>query len=97
MKLEIISDMAPQAWDEAIEAFDTKCLFHQSGWLRFIEETQGAKSLRFRIAENENQHGYFVGLVVKKGPLKILGSPLPGWTTDYMGPVVNKDLILRNS
>ncbi len=91
MKLEIISDMAPQAWDEAIDGFDTKCLFHQSAWLNYIEETQGAKTLRFRITDNGKQQGYFTGLIVRKGPLQILGSPLPGWTTDYMGPIVNKD------
>ncbi len=90
MELELITDVTPEGWDEAIEAFDTKCLFHQSGWLRFIEETQGAKTLKFRIIENHQTIGYFVGLVVKKGPLRILGSPLPGWTTDYMGPVVNE-------
>lgn len=91
MELELITDMAPESWDEAIEAFDSKCLFHQSVWLRFLEETQGARTLRFRIIDNGRNCGYFVGLTVKKGPLRIMGSPLPGWTTDYMGPVVNKD------
>jgi hypothetical protein len=91
MKLELITDMAPEIWDEAIEAFDSKCLFHQSVWLRYLEETQGARTLRFRITDNGRTGGYFVGLIVKKGPLRIMGSPLPGWTTDYMGPVVNKD------
>lgn len=91
MELELITDMAPEAWDEKIEAFDSKCLFHQSVWLRYLEETQGAKTFRFRITENGGTEGYFVGLIVRKGPLRILGSPLPGWTTDYMGPVVNKE------
>jgi len=90
MELELITDMGPEAWDEAIKAFDSKCLFHQSVWLRFLEETQGAKTLRFKITDKGKTDGYFVGLVVRKGPLKILGSPLPGWTTDYMGPVVDK-------
>ena len=90
MELDIITDMAPRAWDEAIEGFDSKCLFHQSSWLDFIEETQGAKALRFRITDNGKNQGYFVGLMIRKGPLKIFGSPLPGWTTNYMGPIVNK-------
>ena len=34
--------------------------------------------------------GYFCGAVVTKGPFRILGSPLKGWTTNFMGPVVNK-------
>jgi len=91
MELELITDMAPDAWDEKIEAFDSKCLFHQSVWLKYLEETQGGKTHRFRITDNGKTVGYFVGLIVRKGPLRIMGSPLPGWTTDYMGPVVNKD------
>ncbi len=91
MELELITDMDEKTWDEAIEAFDTKYLFHQSIWLRFLEETQGAKTLRFRINEGGKTLGYFAGLTVQKGPLRILGSPLPGWTTEYMGPVVNAD------
>ena len=31
--------------------------------------------------------GYFCGIVVWKGPLRIMGSPLPGTGTNYMGPV----------
>jgi hypothetical protein len=32
--------------------------------------------------------GFFCGKIVRKYGLKILGSPLPGWTTHYMGPVL---------
>jgi len=90
MELELITDMAAQKWDETIKAYDTKGLFHQSAWLRFLEETQNAGTLRFRITEGGVTVGYFAGLTVQKGPLKILGSPLPGWTTEFIGPVVNE-------
>jgi len=95
MELELIKDTTPEKWDEAIEAYHSHCLFHKSAWLRFIEETQGAKTLRFRITEGGRTEGYFVGLTIKKGPLRIMGSPLPGWTTDYMGPVINKGFDLE--
>lgn len=29
--------------------------------------------------------GYFTGMIVRKIGLRILGSPFPGWSTDYMG------------
>lgn len=90
MELELIEQMGPDDWDEVISEFDTKVLFHQSAWLKFLEETQGGKAIKFRILDNGSLEGYFVGLLIHKGPIKILGSPLRGWGTDYMGPIVNK-------
>lgn len=90
MKLEYIENTQPDSWDKAISDFDSKFLFHHSAWLSFLEETQHGKVIRFRIVEHGKVKGYFVGLLIKKGPIKILGSPLSGWTTEYMGPIVNK-------
>jgi len=90
LKLEYIEEIRSNIWDKTISQFDTKFLFHQSAWLKFLEETQPGKVLRFRIVDGGMTMGYFVGLLLEKRNIKILGSPLPGWTTDYMGPIVNK-------
>lgn len=90
IKLELIENIQPDAWNETISNYDSKFLFHQSAWLNFLEETQNGKTVKFKIVDNGKIEGYFVGLLIKKGPINILGSPLPGWTTDYMGPIVNK-------
>lgn len=90
MKLDFIDRIEPDAWDEAIAPFDSRHLFHKSRWLNFLEETQNGQIVRFRILEGRKESGYFVGLIVRKGPFKILGSPLRGWMTDYMGPIVNR-------
>jgi hypothetical protein len=95
MKLEYIENIDPETWDKAISGFDTKFLFHQSAWLNFLEETQTGKILRFRIVDQGKVIGYFVGLLLKKSMMNILGSPLPGWTTNYMGPIVNKGFNLQ--
>lgn len=95
MKLEHIENIQPEGWDKAISNFDSKFLFHQSAWLNFLEETQHGKAIRFRIVDNEKVKGYFSGLLIKKGPIRILGSPLPGWTTNYMGPIANKKFDLE--
>ncbi|MFC1966399.1 hypothetical protein ACFLWI_05585, partial [Chloroflexota bacterium] len=95
MELELIEEIQPDAWDEAISHFDTKFLFHQSSWLNFLEETQPGKAIKFRITNNGQVEGYFAGLLLKKGPFRILGSPLVGWTTNYMGPIVNKGFDLE--
>jgi hypothetical protein len=43
------------------------------------------------IREGAQTVGYFCGGVLHKGPFRILGSPLMGWGTNFMGPVVNRD------
>jgi hypothetical protein len=45
-------------------------LFHQAAWLNFLEQTQKAKILRFKMTENNKIIGYFVAFLEKRGPLK---------------------------
>jgi hypothetical protein len=35
--------------------------------------------------------GYICGGFVRKGPFLLLGSPLKGWGTNYMGPIIDRD------
>jgi hypothetical protein len=92
MELESINEIQPEAWDEAISKFECRSFYHRSCWLKFLEETQVAKPLRFKIIHDGKVEGYFVGLLIKKGLLKILGSPLSKWETESMGPVCNDNL-----
>jgi len=39
---------------------------------------------------NEEVVGYLAGFTIRKGPIKIFASPFPGWTTAYMGPLLDK-------
>jgi hypothetical protein len=89
MELKSINEIKPEAWDEAISEFDSQLLFHRSCWLKFLEETQPGEPLRFKIIDDGKVAGYFVGLLIKKGFLRIFGSPLSKWETDTMGPVCN--------
>jgi hypothetical protein len=36
--------------------------------------------------------GYFTGLITERMSLRILGSPLPGWSSSYMGFVLNPEV-----
>src|SRR5574337_883644 len=77
-------------WDNRIKAYNSKYLFHEACWLRFLERSQGAKIHGLKLLDAHGRvAGYFCGGEVRKGPLRLLGSPLQGWTTDYMGPIVN--------
>jgi len=90
MKLININDLDNEQWDKEILEYDSKYLFHCSEWLNFLRESQGGEILKLKIEENGQVVGYFAGIIVKKGMFRILGSPLPGSTTDYMGPIGNK-------
>jgi hypothetical protein len=92
MELKPIEEISTQAWDAAIDGYEERQLYHRSPWLRFLEETQAGRLLRFRIVEAGATVGYFPAMTVKKGIFTLLGSPLTGWLTDCMGPVADRDL-----
>ncbi|MFH1278216.1 MAG: GNAT family N-acetyltransferase [Candidatus Eisenbacteria bacterium] len=95
MELTLIEDWSAEAWDEAVAHYEAAYFCHHSAWFRFLEETQSAIPFRFRIVDRKETAGYFAGLLVKKGPMKILGSPLSGWLTEYMGPVADREFDIQ--
>jgi hypothetical protein len=51
----------------------------------FVAETQSAVPVLARVDLDGETVGSFTGLIARRFGLKLLGSPLPGWTTPYMG------------
>ena len=72
-------------WNGILEAFPDRTLFQSVHWLRFLQETVAGELVFAVLRDRDAEHGYFVGMVVRKFGLRILGSPLPGWSTSYMG------------
>jgi hypothetical protein len=91
MKLQPLKYINDKEWDDAIERFEMKSLYHQSAWLEFIEKSQKTQRTLLEIENNGKTIGYFACFIVRKGPFKILGSPLIGWNTGYLGPISNYD------
>lgn len=75
-------------WDAIVAKYESGSVYHTSGWLHFIEQTQDAEVIvePFTVDGNECFH---VAARISKGPFNILGSPLPGWTTGQLGPLFN--------
>ena len=67
------------------EAYADRLLFHTPQWLRFVAEAQRAEPVLATVHDGAEPVGHFTGLVVKRYGLRILGSPMAGWTTSYMG------------
>jgi hypothetical protein len=54
-------------------------------WLLFLKGSQRAEPVLAQLLVNGEPSGVFTGAILRKAGLKILGSPLRGWTTSYMG------------
>ena len=54
-------------------------------WLAFLEKNQKASTVVLEMRSHDTVVAYFVGLVVTKLGIRILGSPFKGWLTPDMG------------
>ncbi|MFI5896645.1 GNAT family N-acetyltransferase [Actinoplanes sp. NPDC051513] len=67
------------------EAYADRLLFHTPQWLRFVAEAQHAEPVLATVHDGPATVGHFTGLVTRRFGLRILGSPMAGWTTSYQG------------
>lgn len=54
-------------------------------WVSFLEKNQKAESVVLELSDDGKVVAIFVGLIVKKMGIRILGSPFEGWLTPDMG------------
>jgi CelD/BcsL family acetyltransferase involved in cellulose biosynthesis len=85
-------------WD-AIHSLDECNIFQTQPWLSYLTRTLREKPIIIKIHENGEVLGYFTGIIIKKFGIRILASPLRGWTTYFMGfnlkPNVSRREILK--
>jgi Acetyltransferase (GNAT) domain len=72
-------------WWIRLNQFPDRLTYHTEEWIRFIAETQNATPVFADVYEGSSRVGCFHSLVIRRFGLKILASPFPGWTTEYMG------------
>ena len=60
-------------------------VFHGAPWLAFLADSQGAEPVVAVVRVGERTVGHFVGAIVRRYGVRILGSPLRGWGTQCMG------------
>ena len=65
--------------------YDDRLIFHTPQWLRFVAESQRADPVLAEVRDGPRTVGHFTGLTTKRYGLRILGSPMAGWTTSYLG------------
>ncbi len=81
---ELLNVSDERLWDE-VESRAGSTVFQTRAWISFIAATQRAVPVVLGIRDAGGFVGYFIGLIVQRLGVRILGSPFPGWSTDYMG------------
>jgi CelD/BcsL family acetyltransferase involved in cellulose biosynthesis len=88
-----------RAWSEvdwsALDRYADRNVFQTRAWLEFLAEIQRAEPVIAALEDGGEHLGYFSGLLVKRWGLRFLGSPLPGWTTPYLGFNLDPDVPRR--
>jgi predicted N-acyltransferase len=78
----------PAEWDALLEQFPQRTVFHEWAWLTTLQR-EHRLSIHLVAAEDDlGLAALWPVLETRKGPFRVLGSPLRGWSTAYMGPLV---------
>ena len=94
-RLQPLTSDEVACWDDRIADYESTELFHRKAWLDYLAASRGVEIRRWTIRADGDAVGYFCGGFLKIGPFRILGSPLRGWGTNFMGPVVNRGIDQR--
>jgi hypothetical protein len=71
-------------WSQ-IDSFNDRNVFQTREWIEFIASTLGAEPVICALKDGNATVGYFTGLITRRYGIPILGSPMRGWSTWYMG------------
>jgi CelD/BcsL family acetyltransferase involved in cellulose biosynthesis len=82
-----VMEVEPSDWKSLLGQFPEHTVFHTLPWLETIQAVHGATPRLARADCDGRCVAIWPILATRKGPLRVLGSPLPGWSTAYMGPL----------
>jgi CelD/BcsL family acetyltransferase involved in cellulose biosynthesis len=83
LQLERI-DWRASDWSQ-MDAFPDRSVFQTREWVTFLAEVSAGEPIVAALRDGSRTVGYFTGLLMRRFGIPILGSPFPGWGTDYMG------------
>jgi D-aspartate ligase len=89
MNLEIREATAAElnGWDALVRRFPQRRVEHTRAWLESLAATGLGRPLYLVWTVEGEIVGCMPGMLTKKGPVQLYGSPLPGWQTGGMGPL----------
>lgn len=78
-------------WDDVLRGFPAYTVFHTGPWLQTLAEEYHVKVWHAQWCVDGMCKAVWPLLETRKGLFRILGSPLPGCCTAYMGPLFSDD------
>ena len=84
-------------WGDISKAYPECCVYQTPAWMAFVAETQSAEPVVAAIKSDGRTVGHFCGLIVRRMGIRILGSPFEGWTTSYMGLLLDESASRRHA
>jgi CelD/BcsL family acetyltransferase involved in cellulose biosynthesis len=84
-------------WGRVVNAHADAEVYHGPEWLSYLGASQGAEPVVAQVLEGDQLRGHFVGAIVRRWGLRVLGSPLSGWGTQVMGFLIDDDLDRRRA
>ena len=85
-----VTHTSPKEWDLIVQQFQGYTVFHSLAWLKSIEQCYQIRLSLLSLREDDDYLAAWPVFEQRKGPLRIAGSPLPGWSTVYLGPLFAK-------
>jgi hypothetical protein len=83
------------SWAEVLDRYPNADVFHSPEWLQFLALSQQAEPVLAVVRLGAEPVGHFVGAMVRRAGLRILGSPLRGWSTESMGFLLEDENLRR--
>jgi|GEM_PF-1844010 CelD/BcsL family acetyltransferase involved in cellulose biosynthesis len=80
-------------WDTELARHHQATLFHTSRWLNLLQRTHGVQTERLGIFAGGRLCGLFPVQQRRRGPFILMGSPVSGTATPYLGPLVPDELL----
>lgn len=87
MSLGSFREADPGEWNTLLDRAEHATVYHRSGWLQTLQADFGVRIRRLVWDIDATPAALWPIGLTRKGPLRIGGSPLPGWNTAYLGPV----------
>jgi len=83
--LRPVDDNVSSNWDKFLMNFPNWSIYQTEAWLGILEETENVHPVKLGIFQGDELKGLWPCAELRKGPFRLLGSPMKGWMTAYMG------------
>jgi len=89
--------VAPGEWDNLVQRYEGKTLFHESCWLAHVASINPRWRIEYlEVLGDGRRVGLMPVVLARMAVLTVAGSPLPGTGTNYMGPLVESGTSLSD-